>query len=95
VIVSGVRALLLEKLCTARFWWGKGAIELPVVDYSRLRDEKALEAFEAINEHYYRYYLFYANMCVALLLLIASHIAAASEQAWSWPLFALLGVTLV
>jgi hypothetical protein len=57
--VSTVRWLTID---TFHHWTG---VALPAWDFSRLQQNVA--AFDVLVEYHYRYYLFYANMVVALV----------------------------
>lgn len=52
----------------------------PVIDFSRL--QQRLSAFSLAVEHYYRYYQFYANSLVAVLIFAGCYVAAGKLVTW-------------
>ena len=86
VIISGLRDLSVNVLFC---WIGKqcGLFELPKTGFGRLTRPSTLAAFEAAVENYYRYYQFYGNTAVSLVLLAISRASASKPPAWpkGWP----------
>lgn len=76
--VSTVRWGLLDPLHHAT------GIKPPVLDFAELAD--SVDAFDYLVEIHYRYYLYYANLVVALVFAyILRHVAlAASGYPWGW-----------
>jgi len=59
ITVSTIRWMLIDTIHHST------GVQRPAWDFSRLQDNAA--AFDILNELYYRYYQFYANMVVAIL----------------------------
>lgn len=74
--VSTVRWALID---TLHHWTG---IRRPPWDDSKLQEK--LGAFEALVENHYRYYQFYANMLVAMFVLVLASFATSGRE-WSNP----------
>ncbi len=55
---------------------------IPRPNWDDAKLQEKLGAFEALVENHYRYYQFYGNTCVALLLLLAARRANASQAAF-------------
>ena len=94
IVVSGIRSMLLDPL------YHRGVFKLKPVSrvrlpFSELTTEHRLAAFEGIVENYYKYYQFYANTFVALLLLVIAHATADGAAKWSGVLYAVLFLSLL
>lgn len=86
IVVSGVRSLLLDALFHGGAF-GLQAIPRGRLRFSHLSDEHRRAVFEGIVENYYKYYQFYSNTFIALLLLIVAHETAPAAAIWSAPLY--------
>ncbi len=78
--VSGVRALLVDRLFQKSLW--KYSVPRPLILW-HLADETRLTTLVTIRDNYYRYYQFYANTAVALLIWAIARCVALGE-AMSW-----------
>jgi hypothetical protein len=85
VIISGLRDIAADPLIRSGFLIPALKIEMPVTDVSKLLGENKLYAYQQAVEAFYRYYQFYSNTAVALLLLSISRVLAQSPPPWpSW-----------
>jgi len=67
LVVSGVRALVIDKLfCWPRLPWGL-SVQHYTIDWSKV-DENKLLVLTTIRDNFYRYYQFYSNSVVALVV---------------------------
>lgn len=82
VILGGVRRIAIDPLFRKGFR-RIPAIPRPEYDFAKLAVSGKLEAFEAIVENYYKYYQFYSNMFVAVIVLWVAH---ALSEGPSWPI---------
>lgn len=82
IILSALRWLLIDTLhhCTG--------LTAPPLDFALLQDR--LDVFLVAVEHNYRFYQFYSNLCVSLLVVIAHHFLQ-PQSAWPWPAYLGLG----
>lgn len=97
VIVGGLRGIIADPFFCSGCLGAADSIALPKAGFAKLRDKDVLAAFQAAIENYYRYYQFYSNMAVALLLLAISRLIAASPPPWPkwWPVVLLLLVIVL
>jgi hypothetical protein len=91
VLVSGVRALLVDTLYLSIFP-AKYRVPRPDIDWSKVDADK-LAAVISLKDYHYRYYQFYSNTAVSLCLLWFSNYLA-NKAAWSRPLLIGLIATL-
>jgi hypothetical protein len=87
LVVSGIRALMIDTLICWSFL-GKFAVPRSTLDWSRI-DEKNLPVLLAIRDNHYRYYQFYANTLVAMVLWMLAR-GSSSMPALSWPKWTLM-----
>ena len=81
IAVSGFRALLIDNLFHCR--WLKGwRIGRPDFKWNQL-DGAKLESFKFMNEGYYRYFQFYSNSLIALLILLVARFSKTPRPAWT------------
>ena len=80
LVVSALRWLLIDSLL---HWTGLAA---PQADFTLLHER--MDAFLLAVEHNYRYYQFYANLLVSLLILAVASMRPG--RSWSWEEYALL-----
>lgn len=82
IILSALRWLLIDTLhhCTG--------LSAPPLDYGLLHDR--LDVFLVAVEHNYRFYQFYSNLFVSLLVVIANHLLQ-PQAAWPWQAYLGLG----
>jgi hypothetical protein len=79
IVISGIRALALDSVYKRGVYVVHYArilrhfilepIEIPRIHFDQLVDTDRLNSYETIVEAYYRFYQFYANTFVALLIL--------------------------
>jgi uncharacterized membrane protein (DUF485 family) len=80
IVVSGIRALIVDNLlCWKRL--GKLAVQRPAINWSGV-DEKRLIVINDAVESFYRYYQFYSNCLVAVLLLLLAYKLSSQSQPW-------------
>jgi hypothetical protein len=77
VFVSGLRSILLDRLYYKRILWLKPIPRQPI-RFSELKDRHVW--FEGIVENYYRYYQFYGNSLIALLIYSVVHETSVSVR---------------
>jgi hypothetical protein len=66
LIISAVRWAIVDQVLDRAFrFFGK---PLPKIEFAKLRDPNNLAAFQGANENHYRYYQYYSNMLVALVV---------------------------
>ncbi len=96
LIVSGVRALVIDKLL--RFHGVLGGLAVPVysVDWSKV-DDKKLSVIVTIRDGHYRYYQFYSNTFVALVFWACSRAFAGgpSLKCAHWALISAILIALL
>jgi hypothetical protein len=94
LVVSGVRALVVDKLLRCRLLRKYAVLPL-ALDWSKV-DEKKLPILITIRDAHYRHYQFYSNTLIALVSWMASHGFAGSLGApWHAPEWALMAVAAV
>lgn len=95
LVISGVRALLIDNLLRWRFL-GKLVVPPLNLDWSRV-NEKKLALLLTIRDNHYRYYQFYSNTLTALVLwAFARAFAVAPRLSWQyWVLIASALVALL
>jgi hypothetical protein len=96
LIVSGVRALVIDNLLKSSTVLRKLAVPPYTIEWSRV-DDKKLSVLVAIRDGHYRYYQFYSNTFVAIVFWISCRAFADGPnlRLWHWAvivmtLFALL-----
>ncbi len=87
LIVSGIRALLIDNLLRSHLLLRRFAIPPNKLDWSKV-EEKNLLVLLTIRDGFYRHYQFYANTFVAVLLWSFSHAFASGLQRQYWALIA-------
>jgi hypothetical protein len=89
LVVSGIRALVIDRLLRWRRL-GQHAL-LPLnLDWSKV-DDKKLTLLVTVRDNFYRYYQFYANSLVSLILwLIARTFSDAPRLRWPFWVIAVL-----
>lgn len=66
LIISAIRWAFIDHILSCVFHlYGK---PLPTIDFSKLNDTNTLAAFQAANENHYRYYQYYSNTLVAIVV---------------------------
>src|SRR5262249_43132958 len=80
LLVSGARALLLDSLLTAH--WNPWSVKTSSLDWGKL-DSHSLTVLVLVRDNFYRYYQFYGNMFVALLVALVFRYAAPGKTP-SW-----------
>jgi hypothetical protein len=66
LILSGVRWATVDQILEREFWlFGK---QLPSIDFKQLDNKDKLAAFLAVIENHYRYYQYYSNSLVAVVI---------------------------
>jgi len=83
VLISGIRAFSIDTLL---YMLGRQNIVKnlppPALDFAKLKSSDALAAFTGIVENYYKFYQFYSNVAVALVIFWLSHALAPLAQGW-------------
>jgi hypothetical protein len=95
VIVSGIRALIIDQVLCSKLVLRRWALTRPTVNYAQLAGAERLAAYESINENYFRYYLFYANTSIAAVLLALSRVVGSHAAPVRRPDLLLIGMVLV
>jgi hypothetical protein len=72
VIVSGVRSLMIDRFLCDWIVPKRLRLKRPVLDMSKLANADTRDGYEALNENYFRYYLFYANTVVAFIAVVTA-----------------------
>ena len=88
IVVGAARSLVLDWL---QF---KTGVSKPALDYSKLAEENTLAAFNEAIANTYRFAQFHGNMFISMLMLAASKFWFRLNLA-QWPLYVMLGTTLV
>jgi hypothetical protein len=96
LVVSGVRALTIDKLLRLRHLPKRLVVPPLSLDWSKV-DEKRLSVLLTIRDAHYRHYQFYSNTLVALLLWACARACAAGPGLlWQhWTLIAAAVVALL
>lgn len=89
VVVSAFRANVLDPLQE------RSGVGKPDFDVSKLKDEKALKAYEAAISNTYRFAQFYGNTFVALLFLTAARAWATGGLLTNVPVVVIVLIALV
>lgn len=80
LLLSAVRWLVLDHV---HLWTG---VHKPTIDYSELKDSDKLAAFNAVVENHYRYYQYYSNTLVGIIIAFLVYLvrgpACPSLSAW-------------
>lgn len=92
LIVSGVRALAIDRLLQCRPVLRRFAVPSYAIDWSKM-DDKKLSILITIRDGYYRFYQFYSNTFVAMVFWILCRYFAAGPRL-KWEYWALIGATL-
>lgn len=87
IIVSAFRALTIDEIQKSI------SFEKINLDYSKLNDERKLEAFKEVLANTYRFAQFSGNMLVSILLILASK--TYFTENWEWPMIVVLALTSV
>jgi hypothetical protein len=91
LIISAVRWAMVDHLLGWCFrLCGK---PLPEIDFSKLRDPDKFAAFQGVNENHYRYYQYYSNTLVAIVVGGLIYLIQAKES--PSPLVTLIVVALI
>ena len=95
VVISGVRALVIDKLLRARLLRSLSVPKLNL-DWSKV-DEAKLPILIAIRDGHYRYYQFYSNTAVALVLWASTRSVAGgpSLNVYKWGILLVTVVALI
>lgn len=89
--VSGVRALLIDSLFFSRlaFRW---KLDRPKVEWDKLDDQKR-QALNTLIDGFYRYYQFYSNSLIGLIVLLIGRSSVTPTPPWTiWHWVGLLAV---
>jgi hypothetical protein len=79
LIISAVRWAIVDHVLDWAFrFFGK---PLPKINFSKLRDPNSLAAFQGANENHYRYYQYYSNTLVAIVVGSLIYLARGKEAA--------------
>jgi hypothetical protein len=73
LIISAVRWLFVDTFLS----W---ITTLPRIDFSKLKDKDAFAAFQGVVENHYRYYQYYSNTMIAVILAFATYLAYGKEK---------------
>jgi hypothetical protein len=105
IVISGVRALVLDYVYTrgirvihyARIaeYTILEPVDLSIIHFDQLADDRRLTAFETVVEFYYRFYQFYANTFIALLLLLVARSSSQVADGWPTLVYLLIALALV
>lgn len=94
VVVSGIRALILDPIYFRGLRWVK-PIKRPEVKVGMLAEPSRLAAFEGAVEGYYKYYQFYANSFIALVVFLLAHATAPGASPWTMVYWGILILALL
>ena len=70
-------------------------IGLPAIDFSKLKDKDVFSAFTGVVENHYRYYQYYSNTLVAVILGFASYARYQKPTATMWFIMVVTAVILL
>ncbi|MBS1969478.1 MAG: hypothetical protein JSU04_04190 [Bdellovibrionales bacterium] len=82
IVISGIRALLIDRLLHSKLMRG-WKVSQPSIQWDKMDDQKR-EALNTLIEGFYRYYQFYSNSLIALLLLLVARLCGDSNPLLSW-----------
>ena len=88
LLLSAIRWMFLDHVL---LWCG---IRDTGMDFSKLGDSKKLEAFEAVVNNHYRYYQYYGNSLVSILMAAGVYIGAGGQLSRGW-IFGVVGLSIV
>jgi hypothetical protein len=74
VFVSGIRWIVFDQI-----FFRLIGLTRPDIDESQMRNEEYLRAYMVANEYFYRYYQFYSNMAVAVVVAYLSWLVQLDE----------------
>jgi hypothetical protein len=95
LVVSGVRALLVDHVLRSRRLLGRFAVPTCRINWSKV-DDKKLRVVNAIRDGHYRYYQFYSNTFVAMVFWVCSRsYAVKGAAALTWGRWALIFAMLL
>jgi hypothetical protein len=73
LVISAVRWLFID----LSLHWLK---TLPALDFAKLKEKDNFPAFQGIVENHYRYYQYYSNTLIAIVLSFATYVTYGPEQ---------------
>ena len=79
LLVSAVRWLIVDRLLHS-------VSDLPEIDFEKLKNKDTFTAFEGVVENHYRYYQYYSNTLVAVIISFLTYLIEAKEKPslWGW-----------
>jgi len=97
VVISGLRALVLDPIIYSGRMPFLKPIAPPIIHFEKLQNPGILGAHQAAVEAYYRYYQFYSTMAIGLSVLGISRWLAKPMSPWPpcWPLMIITLVVLL
>src|SRR5579864_5217970 len=72
LIISAVRWLIID---TSLRW----VTDLPELNFRKLKEKDNFQAFQGIVENHYRYYQYYSNALIAIILSFGAYVISAPE----------------
>jgi hypothetical protein len=85
LLLSALRWFLLDSLLKLT------GVTDPGLKFENLKDEKTFTAFTAVVENHYRYYQYYGNSLIAILVAVCVYVAQGKWNSWGWG----IGMTFV
>jgi hypothetical protein len=96
LIISAVRWAVIDQILRG-YYFLRHRKDLPKIDFSKLSDPSMFGAFQGANENHYRYYQYYSNTLVAIVVGFSIYQFRSAEwaPAWIWVIFGVLIVVLL
>jgi len=91
LLISAVRWLIVDRFL-------KYVTALPEINFAKLKeDAETFAVFQGIIENHYRYYQYYSNTFVAVIIAFVAYLVFGNSRpsVWLWLAVILLGITLL
>jgi len=86
--IGAVRWALIDQILR-RYYFRRHGKPLPEIDFSKLSDPDKFAVFQGVNENHYRYYQYYSNTLVAIVVGSLIYLATGRVNA-SWSIWAVV-----
>jgi hypothetical protein len=94
LLISAVRWAFIDHILSFCGRWIPG-LSRPKLDFSKLKDENVLAAFSGAVENYYRYYQYYSNTLVAVIIAFSAYLQSENSVWQSYLTLEVVGIAVI